>query len=152
MSRDALALVLFLAIIAGTTTSMTNYAFSTTGMSNCTADPDREDCNPQPDRVGNDKGDDEVNSDADRDGPGGADNDPDDNDDGEQNCWGKVTSSLTKNDDGKPGIGEHSSDPRPGDDDNETPREGVGNQNEGHPSDHADTVGGLADDQPDCVD
>ena len=41
---------------------------------------------------------------------------------------------------------------RPGDSDNETPREGVGNQNEGHPSDHADVVGGLADEQPDCVD
>ena len=59
---------------------------------------------------------------------------------------------MTKNDDGKPGIGEHSSDPVPGDDDNETPREGVGNQREGHPSDHADQVGGLADDVPDCVD
>ena len=91
--------------------------------------------------------------DADRDGPGGDDETPDEEeDDGDSNCWGKVTSSLTQNDDGKPGIGEHSSDPRPGDDDNETPREGVGNQQESHPSDHADTVGGLADDVPDCVD
>ena len=126
-------------------------AFATTGMSNCTQDPEREDCNPQPDRVGND-GRGANNNDADRDGPGGADNDETDDDEGEANCWGKVTSSLSKNDDGKPGIGEHSSDPRPGDDDNETPREGVGNQAEGHPSDHADTVGGLADDVPDCVD
>ena len=31
-----------------------------------------------------------------------------DDDTGDQNCWGKVTSSLTKNDDGRPGIGEHS--------------------------------------------
>jgi hypothetical protein len=124
--------------------------FASTGMSNCTEEPDEEDCNPQPDRVGND---DDPSEDADRDGPGGDDESPDEEEDqGEANCWGKVTSSLTKNDDGKPGIGEHSSDPVPGDDDNETPREGVGNQREGHPSDHADTVGGLADDQPDCVD
>ena len=60
---------------------------------------------------------------------------------------------------GSPGIGEHSSNPVPDDEDTppdeierETPREGVGNQQEGHPSDHADQVGGLADDQPDCVD
>jgi hypothetical protein len=114
--------------------------YASTGMSNCTEEPENDDCNPQPDRVGNDHDeDDEVT----RDGP---------DDKGEENCWGKVTSSLTQNDDDQPGIGEHSSDPRPGDDDNETPREGVGNQDEDHPSDHADTVGGLADDQPDCVD
>ena len=126
--------------------------FASTGMSNCREEPDDPDCNDQPDRVGNDNDDDES-PDADRDGPGGDDESPDEEeDDGDSNCWGKVTSSLTQNDDGKPGIGEHSSDPRPGDDDNETPREGVGNQNEGHPSDHADVVGGLADEQPDCVD
>ena len=118
----------------------TTMAFASTGMSNCTEEPENDDCNPQPDRVGNDHDeDDEVN----RDGP---------DDEGEANCWGKVTSSLTQNDDDQPGIGEHSSDPRPGDSDNETPREGVGNQDEDHPSDHADSVGGLADDQPDCVD
>jgi hypothetical protein len=133
-------------------------AFASTGMSNCNdEDPDNDnpDCQAQPDRVGNDHSNDEDetnDSDADRDGPGGEDTDPDDNDDGEQNCWGKVTSSLTQNIDDQPGIGEHSSDPRPGDDDNETPREGVGNQAEGHPSDHADTVGGLADEEIDCVD
>ena len=125
---------------------------ASTGMSNCREEPDDPDCNNQPDRVGNDNDDDES-PDADRDGPGGDDETPnEEEDDGDSNCWGKVTSSLTKNDDGKPGIGEHSSDPFPGDDDNETPREGVGNQNEGHPSDHADQVGGLADDIPDCVD
>jgi hypothetical protein len=142
-----LAITIVLAI--GTTTIAP--LFATTGMSNCTQDPDREDCNPQPDRVGNDNPDD---NDADRDGPGGADGDPNDDDTGEQNCWGKVTSSLAHNEgeNEKPGIGEHSSDPVPNDDDNETPREGVGNQREGHPSDHADTVGGLADDVPDCVD
>ena len=65
-------------------------------------DPDREDCNPQPDRVGNDGSGDST--DADRDGPGGDDGprQTDDDDTGDQNCWGKVTSSLTKNDDGKP--------------------------------------------------
>jgi hypothetical protein len=131
--------------------TITTTTFASTGMSDCTSDPDREDCNEQPDRVGND-GNGANNNDADRDGPGGADNDETDDDEGEANCWGKVTSSLTQNDDDQPGIGEHTSDPFPGDDDNETPREGVGNQNEGHPSDHADTVGGLADDVPDCVD
>ena len=45
--------------------------FASTGMSNCTLDPDREDCNEQPDRVGNDGGGDST--DADRDGPGGDD-------------------------------------------------------------------------------
>lgn len=151
MQTMQILLVMAAIIMSVVSTGLGTYmAFATTGMSDCTTDPDREDCNPQPDRVGNDGSGDST--DADRDGPGGDDGDPDDNDDGEQNCWGKVTSSLTKNDDGKPGIGEHSSDPRPGDDDNETPREGVGNQHEGHPSDHADTVGGLADDQPDCVD
>ena len=127
--------------------------FASTGMSDCTSDPEREDCNEQPDRVGND-GNGANNNDADRDGPGGDDgpNQETDDDTDEQNCWGKVTSSLTQNDDEQPGIGEHSSDPFPGDEDNETPREGVGNQQEGHPSDHADQVGGLADDVPDCVD
>ena len=130
------------------TTPTTTYA--TTGMGNC---KDQDDCTRQPDRVGADADDpDNAGEDAARDGPGGSDTDPNDDDTGEANCWGKVTSSLTQNDDDQPGIGEHSSDPRPGDDDNETPREGVGNQKEGHPSDHADTVGGLADDVPDCVD
>jgi hypothetical protein len=154
-----LTIVLLSAIMAGTITIVNTtpgVVFSTTGMSDC-RDPDNDnpDCNDQPDRVGND---DDTDTDADRDGPGGEGGSAGDpgqgEDDGrtEANCWGKVTSSLTQNDDGKPGIGEHSSDPVPGDDDNETPREGVGNQREGHPSDHADTVGGLADDRPDCVD
>lgn len=147
-----LILILAMSVSAIGTTSTTTYA--TTGMSNCREEPDDPDCNPQPDRVGNDDPDD---GDADRDGPGGAGGEAGepgqgDSDEGEANCWGKVTSSLTQNDDDQPGIGEHSSDPVPGDEDNETPREGVGNQREGHPSDHADTVGGLADDVPDCVD
>lgn len=143
---SAIGLLAVTIVLAVGTMSTTSTTYATTGMSNCTQDPEREDCNPQPDRVGND------NAEVNRDGPGGDDGDPNDDDTGEQNCWGKVTSSLAHNDDDHPGIGEHSSDPRPGDDDNETPREGVGNQNEGHPSDHADTVGGLADDVPGCVD
>jgi hypothetical protein len=100
----------------------------------------------QRDRVGNpddedDSGvieDDEV---KDRDGP---DDDDDDPDGKEANCWGEVTRDFAQTG----SLGEHSSDP-PGDDDN--PREGVGNQDEDHPSDHADTVGdGISD--ADCVD
>jgi hypothetical protein len=127
--------------------------YATTGMGNCNDEP--EGCIPQKDRVGADNDDpDNAGEDADRDGPGGDDGvgQETDDDEGEANCWGKVTSSLTQNEDDQPGIGEHSSDPVPNDGDNETPREGVGNQKEGHPSDHADTVGGLADDVPDCVD
>lgn len=159
-SRTLLFAALLMAVlVVGTITVGLGNGYATTGMSDC-RDPDNDnpDCNDQPDRVGND---DDTDTDADRDGPGGAggsEGDPgqgntgDPSDEGEANCWGKVTSSLTQDDDGHPGIGEHSSDPVPGDGDNETPREGVGNQREGHPSDHADTVGGLADDVPDCVD
>ena len=91
--------------------------------------------NPQPDRVGNDS--DETT----RDGP---------DDEGEENCWGKVTSDAVSENDGD-GIGgrsfgQHSSNPTP-DEDNETPREGVGNQDEDHPSDHADSVGGAFSDE-----
>ena len=135
----------------------TNTVFASTGMSNCTQEPDEEDCNPQPDRVGND---DDPSTDADRDGPGGDDDTPEvEDDDGDSNCWGQVSKGLAQKDDGKAGLGEHSSDPVGGDTDNETPREGVGNQAEGHPSDHADQVGGLVDnpdtdenETPDCVD
>lgn len=132
---------LVITIVLAIGTSTTAPLFATTGMSNCTEEPDNDDCNPQPDRVGNDHDEDnEVN----RDGP---------DDEGEANCWGKVSSGLAQKDDGKPGLGEHSSDPVGGDDDNETPREGVGNQAEDHPSDHADTVGRLAgENTPDCVD
>lgn len=150
-----LVLVLAMSVSAvATGTVSVKDMYASTGMSNCREEPEDPDCNDQPDRVGNDDPDD---GDADRDGPGGAGGEAGepgqgDSDEGEANCWGKVTASLTQNDDDQPGIGEHSSDPVPGDEDNETPREGVGNQREGHPSDHADSVGGLADDQPDCVD
>ena len=111
----------------------TTMAFASTGMSNCTEEPESDDCNPQPDRVGNDHDeDDEVT----RDGP---------DDDGEENCWGKVTSDAART--FEPGeFGAHASNPT-GDEDNDTPREGVGNQDEDHPSDHADTVGGAFSDE-----
>jgi hypothetical protein len=126
------------------------------GMGNCNNSPD--DCEPQKDRVGND---DDTDTDADRDGPGGEGgscdsdgcdpgqgNTGDPSDEGEANCWGKVSSALGQTQDHPA----HAADPVPGDRDNETPREGVGNQQEGHPSDHADTVGGfLGIDEP-CVD
>ena len=66
----------------------------------------------------------------------------------DSNCWGKVTSDFTTTKDGDGGGDmSHASDPVPGDSDSETPREGVGNQNEGHPSDHADTVGPSVSDE-----
>lgn len=92
--------------------------------------------NPQPDRVGNE-------DEKDRDGPGGESAEGDD--DGEANCWGKVTSDGTRT--LEPGeFGQHAANPT-GDDDNDTPREGVGNQDEDHPSDHADSVGGAFSDE-----
>lgn len=92
--------------------------------------------NPQPDRVGNE-------DEKDRDGPGGESAEGDD--EGEANCWGKVTSDGTRT--LEPGeFGQHAANPT-GDDDNDTPREGVGNQDEDHPSDHADNVGGAFSDE-----
>jgi hypothetical protein len=122
MRTEYLFLLPLLAALAITMTTSPISVNASTGMSNCKEDPTDPDCNDQPDRVGAD--DPEVE----RDGP---------DERGDENCWGKVTSELAKGE----GIGEHSSDPVPGDEDNETPREGVGNQNEDHPSDHADTVG-----------
>ena len=117
--------------------------FASTGMSNCNdEDPDNDnpDCNDQKDRVGNDEEDDE---DAPRDGP-------DEQEDA--NCWGKVTSDFTTTKDGDGGGDmSHASDPVGGDSDNETPREGVGNQNEGHPSDHGDTVGPQFGSDEECT-
>ena len=57
-------------VLAVGTMSTTSTTYATTGMSNCTQDPEATDCNPQPDRVGNDEPNDE---DATRDGPGGDD-------------------------------------------------------------------------------
>ena len=129
----------------------TTMAYGSLAMGNC---KELENCEEQKDRVGNDHSndDDETNdADADRDGPGGDDgpNQVDDDDTGEQNCWGKVTSDAART--FEPGeFGAHASNPT-GDEDNDTPREGVGNQNEGHPSDHADQVGGAFSDE-DCID
>jgi hypothetical protein len=146
-----------LSVLVASLLALTSYAIvastvpitvhATTGMSNCTEDPTSEDCNPQPDRVGNDHDeDDEVT----RDGP--------DEGSDEANCWGKVTSDVTHDDDGdgpdtglEPGeFGQHAANPT-GDADNDTPREGVGNQDEDHPSDHADTVGPRFGSDEDCT-
>ena len=64
-------------------------------------------------------------------------------------CWGEVTSDQAQTDDGTPGIGEHASDPIPGDADNETPRRGIGNNFQGDdtPSEHGETVSAI-DDNP----
>jgi hypothetical protein len=103
--------------------------FASTGMSHCNDedDADNADCNDQPDRVGNDEENDE---DAPRDGPGGEDDTPEEEDDDPEtpqnddaNCWGKVTSELAE----------------------------VGNQAEGHPSDHADTVGPRFGSDEECT-
>ena len=138
-SRTLLFAALLLGVIATITltVSSNNITYATTGMSNCTEEPENDDCNPQPDRVGNDHDeDDEVT----RDGP---------DDEGEENCWGKVTSDGART--LEPGeFGQHAANPT-GDEDNDTPREGVGNQNEDHPSDHADSVGGAFSDE-DCID
>lgn len=106
--------------------------FVTTGMGG--DPPGQGQDNPQPDRVGAD--DDGVTRDG-----------PDEQEDA--NCWGKFTSDAA-NDNGGDGLapgefGQHAAnpvnDPEGEEEDNETPREGVGNQVEDHPSDHADTVG-----------
>ena len=121
--------------------------YASTGMSNCTEEPESDDCNPQPDRVGNDH---DENDEVTRDGP-------DEKEDA--NCWGKVTSDFTTTQDGDGGggrsFGEHTSnpvnDPDTEEEDNETPREGVGNQDEDHPSDHADTVGPRFGSDEECT-
>ena len=138
-----LILPLLAALITTTTTTAT-IVYGSTGMSNCTEEPENDDCNPQPDRVGNDHDeDDEVT----RDGP--------DEGSEEANCWGKVTSDVvtTQDGDGFGGqvFGSHAADPVQSDDDNETPREGVGNQDEDHPSDHADTVGPRFGSDEECT-
>jgi hypothetical protein len=55
------------------------------------------------------------------------------------NCFGKVISHEAqehKEDPDEGTLGEHSRDPVPGDTDNETPRQGIGNQDQGHPAAH----------------
>ena len=116
------------------TTSLFVNVSASTGMGG--DPPGKGQDNPQPDRVGNE-------DEKDRDGPGGESAEGDD--EGEANCWGKVTSDGTRT--LEPGeFGQHAANPT-GDDDNDTPREGVGNQDEDHPSDHADSVGGAFSDE-----
>jgi hypothetical protein len=130
--------------------------------------------NPQPDRVGSQ--DDEPDSvgsedddgdEANRDGPGGEDdNTPEEEDDDPEtpqqddaNCWGQTTSDVVEadvagDDDDSIGgetFGQHAANPT-GDDDRDTPREGVGNQDEDHPSDHADEVGDNFGSDEECID
>jgi hypothetical protein len=142
MRMEYLFLLPLLAALVITMTTSLISVNASTGMSNCTEEPESEDCNPQPDRVGNDHDED---NEVTRDGP----------DDGEENCWGKVTSDGVNTNDGDgiggKAFGQHASDAVRGDEDNETPREGVGNQNEDHPSDHADSVGGAFSNE-DCID
>ncbi len=99
----------------------------------------------QPDRVGS-HDDDQQTSDEGADA-GGTVSDPtipDDElgDDGQisANCFGKVIQHEAQehkeegSDEGN--LGSHSRDPVPGDDDNETPRQGIGNQDQGTPAAH----------------
>jgi hypothetical protein len=57
------------------------------------------------------------------------------------NCWGEANSGLAQDDFGDPGVGSHASDPVPNNPGRETPRLGVGNQEEGTPGEHGQTVG-----------
>jgi hypothetical protein len=59
------------------------------------------------------------------------------------NCFGEINVGAAQIEDDQPGLGEHASDPIPGNDDNETPRLGVGNQVEDTPGEHAQTVGPI---------
>lgn len=134
-------LILLFAVVAATTTLLTTtptqlQAQDTPGNSG-NGGPD----NPQPDRVGNP--DDDDGTVKDRDGP---DDDDDDPDGKESNCWGEATRDFAHDGDGngQSGIGDHASSFR-------EPRQGVGNQAEDHPSDHADTVGDDISDA-DCID
>jgi hypothetical protein len=57
------------------------------------------------------------------------------------NCFGEINSGLAQS---SGGVGEHASDPVPNDDPHDTPRLGVGNQDnvdEGTPGEHALVVG-----------
>ena len=55
------------------------------------------------------------------------------------NCIGKVIEERAQDHKDEPEegtLGSHSRDPVPGDDDNETPRQGIGNQDQGTPAAH----------------
>jgi hypothetical protein len=72
-------------------------------------------------------------------GPGAASSDPTGRP-SDPNFWGKVIGTQAQANDGKPGIGEHASDPVPNDDPHDTPRSGVGNQAGDGPSGHGAIV------------
>jgi hypothetical protein len=57
------------------------------------------------------------------------------------NCFGEINRGAAQIEDGQPGLGEHASDPLPDEPGRETPRLGVGNQDEDTPGEHAHTVG-----------
>jgi hypothetical protein len=56
------------------------------------------------------------------------------------NCWGEANSGFAQD---SGGVGEHASDPVPTQPGRETPRKGVGNQNEDTPGEHGETVAPL---------
>ncbi len=70
----------------------------------------------------------------------GDDETVDEGDTVDANCFGKVIQHEAQehkeegSDEGT--LGQHSRNPVPGDSDNETPRQGIGNQDQGHPAAH----------------
>ena len=101
----------------------------------------------QPDRVGSHDDDSQTSGEgADPDGTvtdpdiTGDDETVDEGDTVDADCFGKVIQHEAqehKEEGSDEGIlGEHSRDPVPGDSDNETPRQGIGNQDQGHPAAH----------------
>ena len=146
--RDLLLLLPLVAALVITTSPV----FATTGMGGGN-DDDNPGGDTHRDLVGNPDEEGEEGSEddeQDRDGPDGESAEGDD--EGEANCWGKVTSDAASepgdDDDGIGGraFGEHAGNPT-GDEDNDTPREGVGNQDEDHPSENADAVGEAFSDE-----
>jgi len=100
----------------------------------------------QPDRVGSHDNDQQTSPEGSNGGGTVTDptitGDPDVVDEGDTvttNCFGKVISHEAqehKTDPDEGTLGEHSSDPVPEIPGNETPRQGIGNQNQGHPAAH----------------
>ena len=98
----------------------------------------------QPDRVGSHDNEDQTSGEGAN--PGGTVSDPtipDEETGGDgsvsANCFGKVISHEAqehKEDPDEGTLGEHSSDPVPELEGNETPRQGIGNQDQGHPAAH----------------
>jgi hypothetical protein len=148
-----LAMIIVLAI--GTTSTAIVYAESNSddNPGNGDTQPDsaesNSDDNPgngdtQPDRVGSHDNEDQTSGEGAN--PGGTVSDPtipDEETGGDgsvsANCFGKVISHEAqehKEDPDEGTLGEHSSDPIPELEGNETPRQGIGNQDQGHPAAH----------------